>query len=159
MAWDACGGIHGLVGLVLGNGDGVGIGHTSGSGADVATSLYDFVEGGAVHHQVADDGEGFGTPRLNPNLVAVVELAHVKLAGGDAIVVAVGTTIDIEAAHAADAFATVVVETDGVGDAVVGEFLVELVEHLEERAVGADVVDFVGLEVSLGTGVLLPPDM
>ena len=82
-----------------------------------------------------------------------------ELAGGDAVVVAVGTAVDVEAAHAADAFAAVVVEAHRVGDAVVDEFLVELVEHFEERAVGADAVYLVGLEVPFGAGVLLAPDM
>ncbi len=131
-AADAGSGIHGLVGLVLGDGDGVGIGNTAGGGADVAACLDDFVEGGAVYHEVADDGEGLGTPRFNPDFVAIVKFAHVKLAGGDTVVVAVGTAIDVQAAHAADAFAAVVVEADGVGNAVVDELLVEDVEHFEE---------------------------
>ena len=158
-AADAGGGIHGLVGLVLGHKDIVGVGHAAGGGADVAAGLDNLVEGRAVHHEVADHREGLGTPGLHPDLVAVVEVAHVELAGGHTVVVAVGTAVDVEAAHAADALATVVVEADGVGDMVVDQLLVELVEHLEERAVGADVVDLVGLEVPFGAGVLLAPDM
>lgn len=158
-AADAGGSIHSLVGDVLGHKDIVGVGHAAGGGADVAAGLDDFVEGGAVHHKVFDDGEGLGAPGLHPYLVAVVEVAHVQLAGGDAVVVAVGTAVDVEAAHAADTLAAVVVEAHRVGNAVVDKLFVELVKHFEERAVGADVVNLVGLEVPFGAGVLLAPYM
>ena len=88
-----------------------------------------------------------------------MELAHVELAGGDTVVVAVGTAIDVEAAHAADAFAAVVVETDRMGDAVVDKLFVEDVEHLKERTIGRYVVEMVCLEMAFGAGILLPPDM
>ena len=158
-ATDTGGSIHGLVGLVLGDGDGVGIGYTASGGADITASLNNLVESGAVHHKVADDGEGLGTPRLNPDLIAIMELAHVKLAGGDTIVVAVGAAIDVEAAHAADTFTAVVVETDGMGYAVVDELLVEDVEHLKERAFRRNVIEMVGLEMAFGAGIFLTPDM
>ena len=158
-ATDTGGGIHGLVGLVFGNGDGVGIGYTASGGADVTASLNNLVESGAVHHKVADDGEGLGTPRLNPDLIAIMELAHMELARGDTIVVAVGTAIDVEAAHAADTFTAVVVETDGMGYAVVDELLVEDVEHLKERAFRRNVIEMVGLEMAFGAGIFLTPDM
>ena len=48
---------------------------------------------------------------------------------------AVGDAVDHEAAHAADAFAAVVIEGDRLF-ALVDERLVEHVEHLEERHVG-----------------------
>ena len=158
-AADTGGGIHGLVGLVFGNGDGVGIGYTAGGGADITTSLNNLVESGAVHHKVADDGEGLGTPRFNPDLIAIMELAHVELAGGDTIVVAVGTAIDVEAAHTADTFTAVVVETDGMCYAVVDELLIEDVEHLKERAFRRNVIEMVGLEMAFGAGIFLTPDM
>ena len=158
-AADARSRIHGHVGLVLWNRNRIGIGDTARGGADVAACLDDLVEGGAVHHQVADNREGFGTPRFNPNVIAVLELPHVKLAGGDAIVVAMGTTVDIESAHAADAFAAVVVEAYGMRDVVVDEPFVQDVEHLKERTVRRDVVDGVGLEMAFGTCVLLSPNM
>ena len=151
--------IHGHISIVLWTGDGVGIRDAARGGADVASCLDDLVEGGAVHHKVADDGEHLGTPRLDPDVVAVIEFAHVKLAGGDAIVVAMGAAVDIESAHAADAFSAVVVKAYGVRDAVVDEPLVQDVEHLKERALRRDVVDGVGLEMALGAGVLLTPNM
>ena len=156
---DARSGIHGHVGIALGNRYHVGIRHTTRGGADIAPCLDDFVQRRAVDNQVADNGERFGAPRLNPNLVAILELAHVQLAGGDAVVVAMRTTVDIKSAHAADAFAAVVVEADGVRDAVIDELLVQDVEHFKERAVGRDALDGIGLEMAFGVGVLLTPDM
>ena len=158
-ATDARGGIHGHVGGMFRDGNHVGIGNAACGGADVASRLDDFVEGRAVDNQVADDGERLGTPWLNPNLVAIFELAHVKLASGHAIIIAVWPTVDIEAAHTADAFATVVVEADGMRDAVIDEVFVQDVEHLKERAVGRDALYGIGLEMALGTGVFLSPDM
>ena len=116
--------VHGHVRYVFRNRNGVGIGNATCGCADVASRLDDFVEGGTVHHEVADDREGLGAPWLDPDVVAILELPHMKLAGGDAVVVAVGTTVDVESAHAADAFAAVVVETDWVRDAVVDKPLV-----------------------------------
>ena len=158
-AADAFGGIHCHIGETFGDGDGVGVGHTAGGDADVAAGLDNLVESTAVHDEVADDGEGFGTPGFDPDFVAVVELTHVELAGGDAVVVAVGTTVDVESAHAADAFTTVVVEAYGVGYIVVDQLLVEDVEHFEERTLWRYVADLVGLEATLGLGVLLTPYM
>ena len=156
---DALSGIHSLVGLVFGDEDAVGIRHTTRSSADIATSLYNLVESGAVHHEVADDGERLGTPRLNPDFVAIIEMTHVELARRHAVVVAVRTTVDVETTHTANTLAAVVVETDRVSDMVVGQFLVEDVKHLEEGAVGRDVLDLVGLKTTFGLGILLSPDM
>ena len=128
--------IHGHVCLMFRNQDGIGIGDTARGGTDVAARLDDFVESGTVHHEVTDDGEGLGAPWFNPDIVAIVELAHVELAGGDAVVVAMGATIDIQSAHAANALTTVVVEAHGMGNAVVDEPLIQDVEHLKEGTVG-----------------------
>ena len=141
------------------NRNGIGIGNATRGGADVTSRLDDLVESGAVHHQVADDGEGLGAPRLNPDVVAILELAHVELAGGDAVVVAMGSAVDVESAHAANALAAVVVEAHGMCDAVVDKPLVQDVEHLKEGTIRRDVIDGVGLEMALGAGVLLTPYM
>ena len=82
-------------------------------------------------------GKRAGAPRLDRDLVAVAELAHVQLAGRGALARAVRAPVDHHPARAADALAAVVVERDrllAVGD----EPLVDDVEHLEERHVGAD---------------------
>ena len=158
-ATDARCGIHSHVGFMLRNRNRVGIRHTTSGGADVASRLDDLVEGGAVHHEVADDRERLGAPGLNPDVITILELAHVELAGGNAIVVAMRAAVDIESAHAADALATVVVEAHGMGYAVVDELLIQDVKHLKERAVGRDAFQRIGLEMALGSGVLLTPNM
>jgi len=158
-AADARSRIHGHVGFVFRNGNRVGIGNAARGGADVTSGLDDLVEGGAVHHQVADDREGLGTPGLNPDVVAVLKLTHVELAGGDAVVVAVRPAVDIQPAHAADALAAVVVEAHGMRDAVVDEPLVQDVKHLKEGAVGTDVVNLVSLKMAFGLCTLLSPNM
>ena len=71
-------------------------------------------------------------------VLAVVELAHVQLAGGGALLGAVGLAVDHQAARAADALAAVAVEHDGLA-ALVDQPLVDDVEHLEERHVLVDV--------------------
>ena len=151
--------VHRHISFLFWDGNCVGIRHAARGGADVASSLDDFVEGGTVNHEVTDDREGLGTPGLNPDVVAITKLAHVELAGGDAIVVAVWATVDIESAHAADALAAVVVEAHGMGNAVVDEPLVQDVKHLKEGTVGRDAIQRISLEMSLGTGVLLSPNM
>lgn len=125
--------------------------------ADVAAGCLDLVEGGAVYHAVLDDGEGCGAPGFNGDDVAVVEAAHVELAGGSAgFGLAVGRTVDVERAHTADAFAAVVVEDEGFF-AFADEFFVEDVEHLEERGVVGDVVHLTGVEVTRILGAILLP--
>ena len=158
-AADARSRIHGHVSHVFRDGNGVGIGDATRGGADIASRLDDLVESGTVHHEVADDGEGLGAPWLDPDVVAILELAHVELAGGDAVVVAMGSAVDVESAHAANALAAVVVEAHGMCDAVVDKPLVQDVEHLKEGTIRRDVVDGVGLEMTLGTGIFLSPNM
>ncbi len=125
---------------------------------DEAAGLHDAVEGAAVHDEVADHVEGLGAPRLEPELVAVLERTHVELAGGRQATGAVGLAVDHHAAGAADALTAIVIEGDGVL-ARIDEALVDDVEHLEERHVGAHAPCFVALEAARRLGVLLPPDV
>ena len=112
-ATDAGGAVHSLVSVLLGDEDGVGIlGSTGAHGHVTAGSLY-LVECGAVDHAVLDNGEGGRTPGFYGDDVAVVEAAHVELAGGGTrFGFAVGGTVDVERAHTADTFAAVVVENN-----------------------------------------------
>ena len=112
----------------------------------------------AVHHQVLDHGEGLGAPGLDDQRVAVLEAAHVQLAGGRARARPVRPAVHHDAAGAADALAAVVVE----GDRLLArerQPLVDHVEHLEEGHVRADVARRVGDEAALVLGVLLPPNV
>ena len=79
-------------------------------------------------------GKALRAPRLQVQLVAVLEVAHVELAQRGAAAAAVRHAVDHAAAHAADALAAIVVEGHRVlalGD----QLLVQHVEHLQERHV------------------------
>ena len=81
---------------------------------------------GAYYH-----GKRAGTPRLDVDRIAILEAPHVELTRGGALHWTVGDAIDHEAAHAADAFAAVVIERDR-DFSTLGEPLVHDVEHLEK---------------------------
>ena len=103
-------------------------------------------------------GKARRAPGLDGDRVAVLEAAHVELAGGGGPARAVGRAVDDHAAGAADAFAAVVVEGDRLL-ALADEALVDDVEHLQERHVRRDVGRVVGDEPPLALAVLLPPDV
>ena len=156
-ATDARGAVHGLIGVGFGDEDGVGVLCLSGADGGVTAGGLDFVEGGAIDHAVLDDGEGSGAPRFYGDDVAIVETTHVELAGGGALCgFAVGRTVDVEGAHAADAFSAVVVEDEGLFS-VVNEFLVEDIEHFEEGGVVGNVLHFALFEMSGVLGPVLLP--
>ena len=140
--------VHSLIGGYLADGDGIGILCATGVEAHITTCLLNLIEGIAVDHEVFQHREGGTAPRLNGDGLAIVEAAHIKLASGCSRGGAVGVTIDIERAHAADTLAAVVVKVDGLL-ALLDELLIEDIEHLEERGVSGNVLHLVGLEVSL----------
>lgn len=135
----------------------VRIGRAASVHVDIAAGLHDAVERAAVDHQVLDDREGVGAPRLDQDLGAVFEAAPVELAGRGGFLRAVRDAVDHHAARAADALAAIVVEGDPAL-ARGGETLVDAVEHLEQRHVGRDVDRLVGLEAALRLACSLPPD-
>ena len=65
-----------------------------------------------------------------------------------------GVSVDVERAHSTNTLAAVVVKHDGFFT-LLDELLVENVKRFEERGVGGDVIELVGLKVSffLGTGL------
>ena len=69
----------------------------------------------------------------------------------------VGMAVDVERAHAADAFAAVVVEHYGFF-ALFNQLLVEHVEHFEEAAPGRHVVELVVDELSFLFWTTLTPN-
>src|SRR5204862_357574 len=79
--------------------------------------------------------------------VAILELPHVKLAGGGGALRPMRDAVDDHAARAADAFATVVVEGHRVA-AISDNALVYDVEHLQERGGLRDVLCVELLEVA-----------
>ena len=157
-AADARGGIHRAIRRLLGDEDIVGVGGGAAVGADEAAGGDHAIERRAIDAEVLDHGERVGAPRLDPDLVVVLEEPHVQLARGGGALTAVRATVDHQRAAAADAFAAVVIERDRLF-ARRDELLVEDVEHLEEGGVGGHVLDLVGDELAGGLLVHLTPDV
>ena len=155
-AADAGGGVHRLLGVGLRDRNGVGVGHRVRAHRDEASGLQNLVVSRTVHHEVLDDGERRRAPRLDGDRRAVLELAHVDLAGRGALAGTVGLSVDVQRAHAADTLAAVVVEGHRLL-ALVDEIVVQDVEHFEERGVGRNVLHLVALESAFGFSVLLTP--
>jgi len=155
-AADAGGSVHRLFGVGLRDRNRIGVGHRVGAYRDEAAGLKNLVVSRAVHDEVLDDGERRRAPRLDGDRCAVLELAHVNLAGGSGLTGTVGVTVDVQRAHAADTLAAVVVERYGLL-ALVDKVVVQDVEHLKKRGVCRDVLDFARLEAALGLSVLLTP--
>ena len=80
-----------------------------------------------------------------------------ELACGDALYGTVGMSVDVERAHAADAFAAVVVEHYGFLTALYQK-LVEHVEHFEEAASCRNVVEVIVDELSFLFWTTLTPN-
>ena len=121
----------------MGTGMELRIRSAAGGSRDETARGDDAVEARAVHRQILHDGKRQRAPGLDVQLVAVFEMAHVKLADGGAALGTVRHAVDHEAAHAADAFAAIVIESDrllALGD----QSLVDHVEHLEKRHVLVD---------------------
>ncbi len=102
--------IHRLIRDRLGDGHLVGLRGASRSDRDVAAGLDDPVKGGPVDHEVLHDGKATRSPRLEPELVAVLELPHVKLTDGRQLLRTMRYAVDDQSAAAADSLAAVVVE-------------------------------------------------
>lgn len=94
-AADASSGVHSCVGDRLADGQIVCVGSAAAVERYIAAGLLDFVECGAVNHEVADNGECSRAPGFDGDSVAVVEFAHVELASSDALNGSVGMTVDV----------------------------------------------------------------
>src|SRR5690606_39879232 len=113
--------------------------------------------GAAIDDEVAQDGEGTGAPRLERDVVAVLEPPHVQLAHRRLRIRTVRSAVDEEPARAADALAAVRVESDRILP-LADQIIVEGVEHLEERHVRRDTLDRVVFEASCRCRARLTPD-
>ncbi len=150
--------IHGEISILLLDGNGVAIGGAAGRNGDKTTSGDDSIERAAVYGQVLYNGKCFSAPGFEINLVAVFEVAHVKLANGRSLEATMSFAVDHHAAHAANAFATIVIESDGIF-ALLDEGFVDDVEHFEERHVLADIGRVVADHAAFLLRVLLTPDV
>lgn len=155
-ATDTCGGVHGGVGGLLGDGNGVGIDRAASTGGDKAAGLNDAVERRTIDDEVFNDGKGFGTPGLDGDGLTVFKVAHMELAGGGFFFGTVWDAVDGKGAHPADAFAAIVIKSEGFlafGD----EVLAEEVEHFEEGRILGDFIELIFLEAALIERALLAP--
>ena len=157
-ATDTGGSVECTVGISLGNRDHGCFRSSTGVHRNEAASLDDAVESGTVHGAVTDNRECGSAPRFDHNGVAILELAHVKLASGSGMVRTVRHTVDDERAHTANTFAAVVVESEAFL-ALLHLFFVHDVQHFEERHVRRNIVDLDSFELSLGLGILLTPNL
>ena len=115
------------------------------------------IERGTVDSEVFKDGEGACAEGFDGDGGTVFEFAHIELAGGTDTV-AVGDTVDGEAAHTADPFTAVVIEGDGFFVSF-DEVFVDDIEHFQEGGFGGDVFGFVADEFAWGVWVILAPDL
>ena len=155
-ATDASGGIHGGVGGLLGDGDGVGVYCATGAGRDKPTGLNDAVQGGTIDYEILDYGQGFGAPRLDGDGLTVLKVAHMELAGGGLFFGTVWNAVDGKGAHTANAFAAVVVKGEGFLS-LCDELFAKEVEHFKEGGIFGDFIELVFLEAALVERALLAP--
>lgn len=154
---DACCSVEGCGGVFASHQDGVGVGSVPCVDGVVSTLLLDTVERVTVDREVFDDGEGLGAEGLECERVTIFVAAHVHLADGGGFLGSVGLAVDHESTGSADAFAAVGFKGYRVF-AFADQRFVEMVEHLEERFAGRDVVDVVGDKSTWRVGALLSPD-
>lgn len=93
-ASDAGGGVKRFIRLVLFNRDVVGVGGGTCAHVDVPAGGDDAVKRGAVDDEVAQNRECLGAEGFDPDRIAVLELAHVELAGRHLAFGTVGNAVD-----------------------------------------------------------------
>ena len=115
------------------------------------------VHRGSADGKVLDDREARRSERFDRDMSTVLERAHMKLTGGLAFDGAVRLAVDHQRARTANTFTAIALERER--DLLLGnEVFVNLVEHLQEGAVDADVFGFVGFETALRGRAILAPD-
>src|SRR6266542_5356532 len=88
-ATNALRGVHGAVGVVLWNGNRIGVRNSPGRNGNEPASLNDAIERVAVNDEVFDDRKCLCAPRFDRDRVTVLEMPQVQLAGGGAFLAAV----------------------------------------------------------------------
>jgi hypothetical protein len=94
---------------------------------------------------------------FNGDHIAIFEMPHMELTQGGAFQGSMRTTVDHRAAHAANAFAAVVVKSDGL---LAGqrELFVDHIEHFQKGHIGGDIADAMGFKMPFLLGSVLTPD-
>ena len=121
-------------------------------------SKADPVERAAVDHQILQDWKRASPPWLEVHFLAVFEMPQVKLADCRSALRPVRHAIDHEPAHAADAFAAIVVESDRVL-ALLDQPFVEHVQHFQKRHVLVHAGNLVAHHAPPVLRIFLPPDV
>ena len=155
-ATDACSGFHSSIRVHLRDRDCVSIGCSAHVCGNETACLLDAIQRGATDAEVTQNGECACAEGFDDDGFSVTELAHVELAGG-CFAGTVRDAVDGERTHTADAFATVVIESDGLFSAR-DKVVVDNVEHLEKGTIWANVLCLVGLDAAWGLTVFLAPD-
>src|SRR5438876_5148206 len=130
-AADARRSVHRVVYAFFGNQNGIRILGTTGRSADESSGLNDPVEGGAIDCQILDHWKRASTPGLDVDRIAVLEAAHMELAGCGSFYGTMCHAVDHQPARAAYPLSAIMIECNRYS-AVIGESLVHDVEHLEK---------------------------
>ena len=143
--------------LILGNRERRRFRSRTGIHADITASLNNAVKSGTVHDTVLDDRECRSAPRFNDDRIAILELAHMKLASCNGMIGTVRHTVDDQGAHSANTFTAIVVKSK----AFLALFhfpVVYDVKHFKERHIRRNAVNFYRFKLTFCIGVLLTPD-
>src|SRR4029077_17247664 len=101
--------------------------------------LNDAIERTPIDDEVLDHRKRARSPRLDPNDIAVLELAHVQLTRRRSADRSMSDAVDHHSARTADSFPAVMLELDRLF-AFFDQLLVDHIEHLQKRRVRTDVV-------------------
>src|SRR6267143_1870597 len=150
--------IHCEIGVFLGDQDSIAVRRAARDHGDESAGGNDAIEGASIHHPVLHYRKRASPPWFEIKNIAILEMTHVKLAHRGSALGSVSDAVDHESAHAADPFPAIVVERNWLFT-LRDEFLVEDVEHLQERHVGIHALVFVLNHAARVTWILLPPHM
>jgi hypothetical protein len=106
--------VHGSIGEFFGYENRVAVGCTARRHADIPSGRDNAVECAAIHHQVLDHGKCPGSPRLDIQLLAVLEMPHAELANGCGGQRSMRDSVDHESARSATSLAAIVLECDRI---------------------------------------------
>ena len=157
-ATDADSGLESTIRIGLGNRHRVRLGGGTRIDRNIATSLDNVIQSLTADHQVAQNRESPRTVRFYRNRVAVLEGAHMQLAGGGAVLVrAVGHAVDDDTTHPADTLTTVRIESHWFLT-LSEQLFVEDIQHLQEGSVLGYVGKVIFMERALVGRALLTPN-
>ena len=97
---------------MLGDQDRISVGMRSGTRRSVPTRGHDPVKRRAVDAKIPDNRKGFGPKRFDRNCIAVLETAHMQLAGRRRCIGSMRPAIDYDPAHPANSLTAIAVKFD-----------------------------------------------